>query len=102
MFQPLMLLAGLSLAQTAFSMPASLKGQRDTAIIQQRDVTNLPTSLITCPDTRDGAQAGATIQFNDFQAEDATQRGLYSAPGTSDPNPGNPAFMALPQRDLIY
>jgi len=48
MYQPMMLLAGLSLAQTAFSMPTTPNNQRDTAALQKRTVTNLPTNLITC------------------------------------------------------
>jgi hypothetical protein len=48
MFQPLTLLVAVSLAQTAFSMPALPTGQRDRVALQKRDVTNLPTSLITC------------------------------------------------------
>lgn len=113
MFQPLTLIVAVSLAQTAFSMPTVPIGQRDIVALEKRAVTNLPTSLITCrmythisstsilnhswhilADTRDGLPGDKTVSFNDFQAEDAAQQGLGSAPGTSDPNPGESALMS--------
>ncbi|KAF2721514.1 hypothetical protein K431DRAFT_294320 [Polychaeton citri CBS 116435] len=58
-------------------------------ILLPRAIASLPIAEIVCPDTRDGSDpATASVAFNDFQIEDAAQRGMFSEPGTSDPNPG--------------